>query len=647
MKKTLLVICLLGTSISYGQSRLLDTALVSASRLNTSLQSANRNVQVIEGDEIANAPANSVAELLDFVIGIDARQRGMFGTQTDLSIRGGTFEQVLVLVNGVRLSDPQTGHHLMNLPVQKSDIERIEVLLGGGSYIFGGNAFSGAVNIITKDATEDKVTARAMIGSFDSYQAGFSQQLAGEYHQTRLSVNTSASEGFKPNTDFNNTNLYGQSTLRLGKHNLNLSGGYTWQNFGAQNFYSDNFPEQYEKTRTLFVNAGLKSGDKVTIDRQVYWRRNWDEFQLYREGPGFYEYDNGLFIKGNDTAASFYTGHNYHRSDVLGGKLEVQFSSAWGKTSLGGEYRYEEVVSNNLGEPLAAPITIDAERGAYSLGVDRHNLSFSVQQYKKAGRFDLSAALMVNYTTPYEPGLYPALTAGYNINRNHKLYGSFNRSFRLPSYTDLYYRLGGAVGSKDLRPENSLNYELGYKFMAKHHFFNVSLFRREGTDIIDWIQRCDTCNLVASNTSQVNFNGVDVSWRLKGLGFQNSLNMDFLEVGYSYIITDDQDPDYESLYVFDYLTHKATLRSQHSIIKGLKLSYSLSYQQRNGSYTDAESGDLTDYPSIFLVDAKLLYQWKSFDFSVSGQNLLDKRYFDRGNVELPGAWLWAGIEVSL
>ncbi|MGB0177202.1 MAG: TonB-dependent receptor plug domain-containing protein, partial [Owenweeksia sp.] len=428
MKKTILGICLLGSSLTYGQSRLLDTALVSASRLNTSLQSSNRNVQVIEGDEIANAPANTVAELLDFVVGVDARQRGMFGTQTDLSVRGGTFEQVLVLINGVRLNDPQTGHHLMNLPVQKSDIERIEVLLGGGSYIFGGNAFSGAINIITKNASQDRATAKARIGSYGSYLASFSQQLAGENHQTRLSVNASGSEGFKPNTDFNNTNLYGESKIQLGKNELNLSGGYTWQDFGAQNFYSDNFPEQYEKTRTLFVNAGLKSGDKITIDRQVYWRRNWDEFQLYREGPGFYEYDNGLFIKGGDTAASFYTGHNYHRSDVLGGKAEAQFTTRWGKTSLGGEYRYEEVVSNNLGEPLQAPISIDEKRGAYTLGANRQSISFSGQQYKKIGKFDLSAALMVNYTTPYDPGVYPALTAGYSFNRNHKLYSSFNRS---------------------------------------------------------------------------------------------------------------------------------------------------------------------------------------------------------------------------
>lgn len=476
--------------LTTGQTpEVLDTAVVSASRFNTSLQSANRNVVILKGEDIENAPVASISELLDFAVGIDARQRGTFGTQTDLSIRGGTYEQVLVLVNGIRLSDPQTGHHLMNLPVQKSDIERIEILMGGGSYIFGGNAFSGAVNIITKKSEANKVVVNGSGGSFNSYSAGVTQYLSGKEHQTQLSVNTTSSDGFKRNTDFRNTNLFAQSNLKLGEHHLNVSGGYNWQGFGAQNFYSTSFPEQYEKTRTLFANIGLSSGDKIRIDRQLYWRRNWDEFQLYREGPGFYEYDNGLFIKGQDTAASFYTKHNYHRSDVMGGKMEVRFESFAGKTSIGGEYRYEGVVSNNLGDSLEAPIDIQGSRGTYTLGNSRHNVSLAIEQAKSFGQWDFSLAILGNYNTAYNTDIYPAATVGYNFDPHNKFYASFNRSFRLPSYTDLYYNLGGALGSINLKPENSVNYEIGYKYFNGKWFGNITLFRREGTNIIDWIKR--------------------------------------------------------------------------------------------------------------------------------------------------------------
>ncbi len=638
----------LASATAIAQTEMLDTVVVSASQFNTSLQSSNRNVIILKGDEISNAPVESVAELLDFATGVDARQRGAFGTQTDLSIRGGTYEQVLVLINGVRIGDPQTGHHLMNLPIQKSDIERIEILLGGGSYIFGGSAFSGAINIITKKATTDHTVVNLKYGSYNTYQAGVTQTLVGDKHNTSLSINTTASDGFKTNADFNHTNLFGNSSIKAGKHDLNIAGGYTWQGFGAQNFYSTNFPEQYEKTRTLFTNIGLKTDGKIKVDRQLYWRRNWDEFQLYREeGEGFYNYNNGLFIKGNDTAASWYRGHNYHRSDVLGGKVEAMFESRFGKTSVVGEYRHARIVSNNLGESLEAPINIDGSRGAYTLGDDRNNISVAIEQAKRLGKFELSGALLVNYNSSYTTDLYPAATVGYRISNRQKLYGSFNKSFRLPSYTDLYYNLGGAIGSKDLKPEESYNYEVGYKYVGDKLFANLSLFRREGTNIIDWVQFCDTCNLLASNISEVNFNGLDASLRLAPNAAMKAVNMDFIEMGYSFLMTDEEEFDYESLYVFDYLQNKFTLRAQHTFIKKLHWSYSLSYQDRKGQYHDAETKILTDYPDVVLINSCISYDLTRFSVFVEGQNLLNKKYYDRGNVELPGAWLWCGVKVSL
>ena len=649
MKKTIYTLGLcLSTLLASAQTQL-DSVVVSASRFNSSLQDANRNVIVLNQEDIKNAPVNSVSELLDFATGIDARQRGTFGTQTDLSIRGGSFEQVLVLINGIRLSDPQTGHHLMNLPVQKNNIERIEILLGGGSYIFGGSAFSGAVNIITKDAKKNTTTAQAGIGSYNSYQAGITQQLAGKKHQTTFSLNRTASaDGFKENTDFENTNLYAQSRIHLGESQLKLSAGYTDQGFGAQNFYSDAYPQQYEKTQTLLSNVGLNhKTNAIEWDHNLYWRRNWDEFQLYREGANFYEYQaqNGLFIKGTDTAASWYTGHNYHRSDVAGAKTNAQFESVFGRTSLGAEYRLESILSNNLGEDMSETIDIPNSRGQYTKSASRANVSISGEHQKSMGQLNVSVALLANYNSDYDWGFYPAATIGYNFNRRNKIYASYNRSFRLPSYTDLYYSLGGAVGSKDLRPENSSNYELGYKIAGSKSYFNVSVFRREGTDIIDWVQYCDTCELRATNTTQINFNGTEASYRFMQTSWMSSIGLDFIELGYSYLFTDEESFDYESLYVFDYLQHKANLRAQHTFLKNFNLNYTLSYQNRNGNYTDADTREVKAYPDVLLINARLTYTRPFGSIYVSGQNLLNKTYYDRGNVELPGLWLWSGIEI--
>lgn len=643
MIRHLTLLLLLYSTLLSGQE-VLDTVVVSAARFEQSLLNSTRNVQVISGKEIEQAPVNTVAELLDFMVGIDARQRGIYGTQTDLSIRGGNFEQVLVLINGVRLGDPQTGHHLMNLPVAKEDIERIEVLLGGGSYIFGANAFSGAVNIITKEAKSNSTAASLSYGSFNTVQSQLSQSIKTKKHQTRISASHNRSDGFQRNTDFEHSNLSLQSELLLGQDKLQLQAGYTDQGFGAQNFYSSNFPEQYERTQTLFGSLSWLSDGKWDLNRQIYWRRNWDEFQLYREGDDFYRYENGVFQSNYGNAPAWYTRHNYHRSDVAGAKLDARTNNKWGKSALGLDYRFEQVRSNNLGDSLSNSIDIPSKREAYYLGAQRHNLSISAQHQIKWQKLQLSAALQSNYNSDFGLGFYPAVNAGYRINSKQSVYTNFNRSFRLPSYTDLYYRLGGALGSKDLKQEESYNYEVGYKYMNQSWYLSLSLFRRQGENIIDWTQACDSCDLIAGNTSSVNFNGLELSLRKN---FSTSpLGFRFFEFGYSYLQNvSNQDPQvFRSLYVFDYLQHKASLRAEQELWKNFSLQYYFSYQQRAGEFLNAQSGKLETYPDVFLINAGLNYNWRGIKIYVNAQNLLDQSYFDRANVELPGLWLTSGLK---
>ena len=646
MRKSISLSLLICSTLSWGQE-MLNPVVVSASRFEQSLLKSTRNVQIISGEEIENAPVNTVAELLDFMVGIDARQRGIYGTQTDLSIRGGSFEQVLVLVNGVRLADPQTGHHLMNLPVAKEDIERIEVLLGGGSYIFGANAFSGAVNIITKEAKNNSTSGSLSYGSFGTLQAQLSQSLKGEKHQSRISASHNRSNGFIRNTDFVHNNASFQSELKLGEDQVQIQGGYTDQGFGAQNFYSSNFPEQYERTRTLFGSLNWQSEGKWSLNRQVYWRRNWDEFQLYRESDDFYRFQNGQFISDYAQAPTWYTRHNYHRSDVAGAKMDASIENRLGRTALGLDYRYEQVRSNNLGDSLESIIDIPNKRESYYLGAQRHNISLALQHLWKWQDLQISGALQANYNSDFGAGLYPALNAGYQLSQNQNLYASFNRSFRFPSYTDLYYRLGGALGSQDLTQEESYNYEIGYRLINKGWYLNMNLFRRQGENIIDWTQACDTCDLIAGNTSSVNFIGLEFSLR-KNLE-QNALGFSFLEAGYSYLENEDiQDPNvYRSLYVFDYLQHKASLRVGQKLFEALSLNYSFSYQQRFGQFRNASTGETQDYPEVFLINLSLNYTWKGEVIFISAQNLLDQRYFDRANVELPGLWITTGLKYKL
>lgn len=648
MKKVLLSTFLLLSFFCFAQTTVLDTARVSASLNEQTLLKANRNVQVLTQEDLKGIPAQSISDILDFAVGVDARQRGPFDVQTDLSIRGSSFEQVLVLINGIRMSDPQTGHHLMNLPVAKEDIERIEILLGGSSAVFGSGAFAGSINIITKKAQQNKASFSASAGSNEAYEVNFSQQLTGESYQTNIGVGTAAHDGFAYNTDAENHNFFVQHVQQLGKEKLQLTGGYNRKAFGAQNFYTTAFPEQFERTSTLFTSASLSRKRKnSTLTREVFWRRHWDEFQLYREDADFYNFDNGFFIKGNDTAATFYQGANFHRSDVAGGKLSFSQQSKLGRTAAMAEYRLENVVSNNLGITLEAPINVEGKRGTYTLGANRSNVSLALEHEVSFGKLTANGAVLYNYNTDFtEDNFYPSFSLGYAFNTNKRLFFNANRSFRLPSYTDLYYRLGGAQGSINLTPENSVNVELGYKYGKGKHFAQASVFRRMGSNLIDWISYQDSNGVYAANLTEVNLNGIDVSYRYAGLklGFGK---LDFLQIGYSYYQADNDNTEFESLYVLDYLQYKGTLNAQFSFWDKLTFSPAISLQQRNGNYTNG-NGESLPYETVLLLNARLAYSISAkAEIFAYGTNLLGEAYVDRGNVLLPGAWLWGGFKVEL
>ena len=120
-----------------------ETVVVTGGALPIAFRELPRTVRVVTRDEIANLPVGTVTDLIRLVASADVRARGPRGIQADFSVRGAGFGQVLVLVDGVRVNNAQTGHHNSDLPVTLDDIERVEILLGPGSSAFGADAFGG------------------------------------------------------------------------------------------------------------------------------------------------------------------------------------------------------------------------------------------------------------------------------------------------------------------------------------------------------------------------------------------------------------------------------------------------------------------------------------------------------------------------
>lgn len=631
-----------------------------------------KNVIRIERREIEALPVQTINELLEYSMSLDVRQKGVFDVQADLSLRGSTFDQVLVMLNGHPLNDPQTGHHNLNLPIGLEEVEAVEILYGGASVRYGPYAFAGTVNFITKYSfNAADVNAEAQGGSFGyrMFRAGTS--IKGERNAMNINLQHSASDGYISNTDFEQYNIHLQSdhfTRKIGMNHIRLEAGFNSKDFGAQSFYSTRYPLQFEATRTAFVAAQLKSpiNSYIHYAARIFARRHWDRFELFRETGGPYSFSNGYFINGNDTVPSWYQGHNYHRTDVLGGDALASFDDCIGRVEAGMDFRYEGIYSNALGEPLDKAVDVaGSDRAQYTRASNRRNIGlFAIHKFELPYDLMLELGLRYNHNTAFGDDWLPSAKIQVpweSEEYNWQLHLSWNRAFRLPTYTDLYYNLGGAIGSINLKPEYSSNYEVGLELSVKNPFLSSTsssnesiyfgLFRREGQNLIDWIilPNDPTQSLRASNISSLNINGIELNYRAWNVNAKGK-KFTWLRYGLeaTYMFADDRPNNFESLYTLDYLQFKSGVFAQWNLDWDLRYSLRLSHQDRLGEYQDALTGDLRAFDDVILLDSRLewkgLKNWKAY---LDVNNILGEEYADIANVVLPGASMRIGLQYRL
>ncbi len=618
----------------------MDEVVVSAHRSPETLSQITRIVTIITKDEIQQSPVQSLQDLLEFSPNLDVRQRGGLGVQSDLSIRGGSFDQALILLNGVNITDPQTGHHNLNLPVTLDAVERIEILEGPSSRIFGLNAFSGAINIITGTSSKSYLKARLSGGQFDYYDSGLSGNIFIGKLSNFISIDRRQSDGYIKNTDFNLTNVYYQGKLNTSAGVIDFQTGYSARAFGANSFYTPQYPDQYEKLRTNFSSIKMTTGGRaVHVTPVLYWKRNQDCFELFRYP---------------DEAPDWYTGHNYHLTDVYGSNINTWFSSGWGKTSFGTDFRNENILSTVLGKPLADPVPVPGESGKEFLYSDsRTNISQYVEYSVNTGKFNLSAGFMANWNSQLGRRwqLYPGLDASWNFTNKMKWYFSFNKSLRIPTFTDLYYSSPTNIGNPSLKPEEATSVETGLKYNLNGIIGNVTYFHRWGRNMIDWIKESGETVWHADNITTLNTDGIEISAKIVSeLIYGRQFFIKSIIFSYSFLNQGKESGTFSSKYVLDYLKNKVDLGISHSIHKGFCANWKLSYQDRNGTYTIWQNnsyGDEVPYSPLWLLDGRLYWQNRGINVYLEGSNLLNKRYVDYANVEQPGIWFKTGIILQI
>lgn len=607
----------------------LDEIEVSAQRAPVAFSQVARIVSVISREEIEAAPVQSIQELLEYALSVDVRQRGPLGAQADISVRGGSFDQTLILINGINVSDPQTGHHSLDLPVSLKNIQRIEILEGPAARVFGPNAFSGVINIITGADNESNVKVEIAAGQHQLSDLNLSGNLTNGSWSHFAAINRISTDGYVANTDFKNLNAFYQTKANLKPGTLNFQIGRTNKAFGANSFYSATYPNQYEETKTTFASVKFETGKKLHINPSLYWRRHQDKFELFRDNP-----------------ASWYKGHNYHLTDIFGSKLDAWFSSKLGKTAFGGEIRSENIWSNVLGNTLATPVEVPGESGHFfTKSYSRTTISYFAEHSIYIKNLAISGGAMANRISDlgFSWKIYPGMDISYEFINHYKLYGSANSTLRMPTFTDLFYNGPTNIGNTNLKPEKSQTYEGGLKITYPGFLGHADIYYRKGKDLIDWVRASDSEKWQTQNLTRINTTGLEFSGSLSPEKiWKSKFFLTKLGVNYAYSHLEKGTIDVLSYYVLDNLKHKLDFQIEHRIWQKISASWRISYQDRNGMRTQTEP-----YKPFWIVNSRI--SWKSRDTEIyaSASNLFDKKYYDLGPVEQPGRWISLGISYQL
>jgi len=620
---------------------MLDEVSVTGSRAPLTRSQQARMVTVLTHEDIAAAPVQSVNDLLKYAAGVDVRQRGPIGAQTDVSIRGGNYEQITILLNGINICDPQTGHNAFDLPVDISEIERIEVLEGPAGRVYGTSSLRGAINIVTLTPQSTSLDAHVEGGSYGYASVGARANIKGNRFNNQLSASFTHSDGFTRskagslNGDYSGGNALYQGCYDDEDIRVKWHAGMSTKDFGSNTFYGVKWDDQFEHTFKTYtaIQAENKWG-KVRFRPQIYWNRNMDRFELYRDAADKYPF-------------------NYHRTDVYGISLTGYFDSPLGRTAFDGELRNEDIVSTTLGEKLDNPHHVHGTDRDYEYGLNRTNVSFTLEHNILLKRFTLSAGLVAvkNSWSKMSMRVYPGVDMSYRIGNNWKVYAQYNSSLRMPSATELYYSVGGHKADKYLKPEELQAIEGGLKYAISGVQASASVYYNHLTNLIDWIRHTDQGD--DAPWESVNFTKVNAT------GFEASLSLDFrklapsqrvlekLNLAYNYIYQDKDEPEnIQSQYSLEYLRHKFVASVTLHPLKDVTLNFNYRWQDRMGTYTDA-SGNICQYSPYGILDAKLSWQLAHYRFYLEANNIFNKTYVDYGNVEQPGTWIVVGAAVRL
>ena len=577
----------------------LDSVTITSTRIDLPFKENSRTINIITSADIKNSAAVNVIELLQQVAGVDIRRRGTGGSQADLFIRGGGFDQTLLLIDGIKMDDAQTGHHTMNAALPIEVIERIEIIKGPAARVFGQNAFTGAINIVTKKDLSNSISTTIETGSFGQLNGNITAgtQLENSSHIVHIAKVTS--EGYRNNSDYDNTNLFLKSVFNKKDQPIEMMATFFERKFGAENFYTTNPTfNEYEETQNSLIAFTTKfQSNKFKIQPRVYWKRNQDMFLLRRFEPAFFR--------------------NFHISNKIGVEANASYTSEIGVTGFGIDMSKVHLSSNNLGNRNRFMTTLFLE----------HRFHFV------DSRLDITPGVAMTYFSDFKFNAFPGLDIGFDITNNLKVYGNIGFTYRIPTYTDLYYSDPISNGNPDLEPEEAFAQEIGIKYNSQSLRTSLSIFNRDATNLIDYLRPNTTEEIyTATNIAEANTKGIefDAAYNFK----MKSFNQTFA-LGYAYLDDNILEQNEElSRYSLNTLKHHFTSRLSTQLFKNVRQNIVYKYAERTTGQT------------YNVWDASVVVELKQVELSLTASNIFDADYIESGFTPMPPSNVLFGLRYS-
>ena len=584
--------------------QLLDEVIISSSKINLPFSKNFRTIKIISSNEIQQIPANNVSDLLQQVTGIDVRRRGPGGVQGDLYIRGGGFDQTLLLVDGMKMDDAQTGHHTLNMILPLYLIERIEIIKGPAARIFGQNAFNGAINIVTKDFVAQRGAVEMNLnelsyGSFEQKNISLSTKISGENIKSLISYSGNRSDGYRHNTDFKKNNYFIKTSFNTNNKPIDVLVSFNENKFGANGFYaSPSATEQYEETQaSLFGISTTINSENLSITPKLYWRRGQDEYIYIRDNPSVYR--------------------NLHKTNKVSAELSGSYFSDLGVTGFGIDLSSVNISSNNLGEHKRTTVNLFADH------------TFKLMDNKLM----VSPGIAFSYFSDLSFHSFPGLDLGYNLNSNFKLYSNIGKTYRIPTYTDLYYSDRTTIGNENLNPESAISTEFGVKYDTSNVKFTASFFNRNAKNIIDYAKENEEDLWKAVNIGSLNSNGYEFDFSYSFKSFNTLSSANSISIGYTKIKDNN--------YVTNINFSRYSLNSlKHHLASNLNLNYTKNINHTI-VYKYAERSDKSNYR---VLDSKIMFKKSIFIYI---NNILNEQYSETNLVPMPGRNFLIGFSTGI